>query len=73
MHLRRQLISLIISILVINIITTMELIQQQKVDISPDYLLELSKKVDSLSKLTLLDRQGPLTKEFSHVLQTQFV
>jgi hypothetical protein len=50
----------------------MELLSQQKVDIAPAYLLALSKQVDALSRLTLLDRQGPLTQEFSHTLQLQF-
>ena len=40
----------------------MELIIPQKVDITPDYLLHLSKQVDLLNRLTLLDRQGSLTQ-----------
>ena len=40
----------------------MELILPEKVDISPEYLLTLSKQVDVLNKLALLDRRGPLTQ-----------
>ena len=50
----------------------MELLQQKKVDIAPAYLLALSKQVNGLSRLALLDRQGPLTNEFSQTLHAQF-
>lgn len=50
----------------------MELILPEKVDIAPEYLLALSKQVDVLNKLALLDRRGSLTQEFSIVLQEQF-
>lgn len=50
----------------------MELLHHQQTSIAPEYLLQLSKQVDALNKLAILDRQGSLTQEFSRVLQEQF-
>lgn len=40
----------------------MDLLQHKSTEISPPYLLELSKQVDILSKLAIIERQGSLTK-----------
>jgi hypothetical protein len=53
----------------ITIITTMELLKVPSTHLSPDYLLSLSRQVDSLSRLAQIQRQGSLTIEFSRVLQ----
>ena len=50
----------------------MELLHHEKIYIAPEYLLQLSRQVDALNKLALLDRQGSLTQEFSRVLQEEF-
>ena len=41
-------------------------------DLSPEYLLTLSKRVDVLSRHSLALRLGPLTQEFSALLNSQF-
>jgi hypothetical protein len=42
------------------------------VDITPEYLLNLSKHVDLMSKHYLHHRMGALTQDFSNTLTTQF-
>jgi hypothetical protein len=50
----------------------MEQFGRKSVEISPDYLLALSKNVEIVSKHYQNERLGTLTQDFSNTLTTNF-
>lgn len=58
--------------LVMQYNTQMDEYSRKVADITPDYLLNLSKQVDLISKHYQHHRLGPLTQDFSNALTVQF-